>query len=99
MAAQTSTARDVARLVSKATGRDVNAKRVRQWVRDHIAAFDDDGYTAHQYSAQQVRAIVAGMTKGAKGARSSAASAGRSGKPRAKRTAPVAPSAATESAE
>lgn len=77
MTAQTYKARDVAKAVSKATGRPINDKRVRAWVRDNVAAFDDDGYTAHVYSTAQYKAIVKGMTDGSKAERSKAASAGR----------------------
>lgn len=65
--------------MSKALGRDVDAKRVRAWVRDNVAAYDDDGYTAHQYSPALARTIVQGMVKRANAARPSAASKGRSG--------------------
>lgn len=77
MAQATETARTVARMVSKAVGRDVSDKRVRAWVRDHVAAFDDDGYTSHQYSPAQVKVIVAGMTKAAQSGRSASAANGR----------------------
>lgn len=80
--AATQTARDVAKRVSKTLGREVNAKRVRAWVRDHIDAYDDDGYTPHQYDARTADRIVAGMTKSAKTGRAVAASAGRSPKPK-----------------
>lgn len=73
------TARMVARDVSKALGKDVDAKRVRSWVRDNVAAYDDDGYTAHQYTPALARTIVAGMVKRANAARPTAASNGRKG--------------------
>lgn len=82
----TENARTVARQVSKVLGREVNAKRVRAWVRDHVAAFDDDGYTAHVYDARTAAAIVAGMTKG-QTERSKAAQTGR----RAAKRTPDAP--------
>lgn len=75
---KTENARSVARSVSKALGREVNDKRVRAWVRDHVDAFDDDGYTAHQYSAAQAREIIAGMTKAGKSGRATAARNARS---------------------
>lgn len=82
MAGQTWTARMVAREVSKRTGRDVDAKRVRAWVRDNVDAYDDDGYTAHVYDARTKDRIVAAFVAKAKGAtgtnaRSRAASEGR----------------------
>lgn len=81
------TARQTARDVSKALGRDVDAKRVRQWVRDNVDAYDDDGYTAHQYSHALHARIVAGMVAKAKGARPTAASSGRKGASKAATTA------------
>jgi len=81
--AETLTARMVAREVSKALGRDVDAKRVRAWVRDNIEAYDDDGYTAHVYTPALARTIVAGMVKRAKAPRPTAASKGRAGKAKA----------------
>jgi len=73
----TYTARKVAEEVTRKLGKPVNAKRVRQWVRDHIAAFDDEGYTAHQYTAAQRQAILKGMTTAAAQPRAKAASQGR----------------------
>lgn len=75
--AATVSAREMARIVSKALGRTVNDKRVRAWVRDNIAAYDDEGYTAHAYGPLVQRTILAGMTGKAKGARSTAAVKGR----------------------
>ena len=72
----TYTARDVAKALAK-SGRKVDGKRVRQWVREHVARFDDDGYTAHQYTAAEYRTIVAGMTGTTKSGRSTAARQGR----------------------
>jgi hypothetical protein len=93
--AATYSARDVAKALAK-SGRKVDGKRVRQWVRDHVARFDDDGYTAHQYTAAEYRTIVAGMTGTAKTGRSTAARQGRAGKPRTvKRTAPADPETPT----
>lgn len=89
MTAATFTARDVAKDIAKATGRPCDAKRVRAWVRDNVAAFDDDGYTAHVYSAKVKATIVAAFVKRAKGAgtgtpaRSRAASEGRGTRTRA----------------
>jgi len=73
----TYTARKVADEVTRKLGKPVNAKRVRQWVRDHIAAFDDDGYTTHAYTAAQKARIVTGMTKAAAQPRAKSASQGR----------------------
>jgi len=77
MAETTFTARQVAEAVTKSLGKPVNAKRVRQWVRDHIAAYDDEGYTAHQYTPAQRTAILKGMTAAAAKPRAKAASQGR----------------------
>ena len=90
--AKTYTARDVAKALSK-SGRKVDGKRVRAWVREHVARFDDDGYTAHQYSATEFRTIVAGMTGGAKSGRSTAAQQGRKAPSRKAQTPAVAPDA------
>ena len=73
----TYTARKVADEVSRKLGKPVNAKRVRQWVRDHLPAFDDEGYTAHNYTPAQRVKIVTGMTKAAQAPRAKAASTGR----------------------
>lgn len=89
MAQDTLTARMVAREVSKALKRDVDAKRVRAWVRDNVPAYDDDGYTAHQYSPALAKTIVAGMVKRANAARPSAASKGRAGAPKAAKASKV----------
>lgn len=98
MTAQTTSARQVARLVSKAIGREVTDKRVRAWVRENVTAFDDDGYTTHAYDARTVKAIVKGMTErysGGKGttARATSASNGRQGTPKAPKARKVTPSA------
>lgn len=92
-------ARDVAKALS-VKGRKVDGKRVRQWVRDHVARFDDDGYTSHQYSAAEFRTIVTGMSGQAKSGRSTAARQGRkpASTPR-KRTRPAAPAPEAPSAE
>lgn len=89
MPAATFSARDVAKAVAKATGKPVDAKRVRAWVRDHVASFDDEGYTAHVYDASLRARIVKGMTTAASKPRATAASKGRA-KPVAKAsTAPT----------
>lgn len=75
--AATFTAKQVARDVSAAIGRQVDAKRVRAWVRANVAAFDDDGYTAHLYDARQRKAIVDGMTAAAAKGRAKAAAEAR----------------------
>jgi hypothetical protein len=84
---QTFTARQTARDIVTALGkrgitRDVDAKRVRAWVRDNVDAYDDDGYTAHLYDARTHDRIVSSMvarysgTRGTDG-RANAASVGR----------------------
>jgi len=83
-------ARQVARDVSKALGRTIDAKRVRAWVRDNVAAFDDDGYTTHAYTPALARTIVAGMTKSRKADRSKSAAEGRKATT-TRKPAPVAP--------
>ena len=93
MAGQTYTARMVAREVSKRLGRDVDAKRVRAWVRDNVDAYDDDGYTAHVYDHATFTRIVTAMVTRGRAARPTAASTGRSGKSKSK-TAPTAPKTA-----
>jgi len=90
MAGTTYTARQTAREVSKRLGREVDAKRVRAWVRDNVDAYDDDGYTAHLYDARLKDRIVAGMVARGKAARPVAASTGRA-KPAAKPAKPTAP--------
>jgi hypothetical protein len=56
------TARDVqAALAKRGIKRDVTAKRVRQWVRDHVKAYQDDRYTSHVYPAALHSTIVAGI--------------------------------------
>lgn len=84
MAAKAATvnARKVAETVSKKLGKPVNQKRVRQWVRDHLPAFDDDGYTQHLYTPAQVTAIVNGMTGAASKPRAKTAAATRAAKPK-----------------
>lgn len=96
--ATTYTARQVAREVSKRLGRDVDAKRVRAWVRDNVDAYDDDGYTAHLYDHATYTRIVTAMVARGRAARPTAATSGRSGpakaKAKAKATSPkVAPTA------
>jgi len=81
MAAITYNARQTARDVSKVLGHAIDAKRVRGWVREHIAAYDDDGYTAHVYNAETHKRIVAGMTAKAATGRAKAATIGRASKP------------------
>lgn len=79
------TAADVKAALSKrGIARDVDAKRVRAYVRDNVASFDDDGYTAHLYDAKTHTAIVtamvaryAGTGKAPKAQRAAAASSGR----------------------
>jgi IS5 family transposase len=108
-------ARETARTINAALTKagvkaSVTDKQVRQWVRDNIDAYDDDGYTSHAYSVAQrdriVKAIVAKRTaSGAKGrgsdARATSASKGRSGtvkhsaRESAARTADAAPKRST----
>lgn len=90
MTAQTYSARQTARDVSKALGREVDAKRVRAWVRDHVDAYDDDGYTSHEYDHATHARIVKGMTASAKSGRASAARQGRKGASKAATTAKAA---------
>lgn len=85
--ATTYTARMVAREVSKRLGRDVDAKRVRAWVRDNVPAYDDDGYTAHVYDRRTFDRIVTGMVSKARTGRATAASKARTtSKPRSSGT-------------
>jgi hypothetical protein len=58
MAQSTVSAAQLARLASK-DGRLVTGKTVRSWFRANVARFDDDAYTAHAYSAGEVRAYLA----------------------------------------
>lgn len=87
MAATTHSAREVARLVAKATGKPCDAKRVRAWARANVTRFDDDGYTAHAYTTPEATRIVAALVARAKGqgtgtnARSASAAQGRASKP------------------
>jgi hypothetical protein len=89
MPAQTFSARAVAAIVSKRVGRAVSDKQVRAYVRDTMAAYQDDAYTHHAYSAKQRDAIVNGMVArrrpGATGTNGRAAAAS-SGRTPAKRT-------------
>lgn len=83
MTVQTFNARTVAAIVSKRIGRKVSDKQVRAYVRDTMAAYQDDAYTHHAYTAKQRDAIVNGMVArrrpGATGTngRAAAASSGR----------------------
>ena len=83
MTAQTFNARAVAAIVSKRVGRKVSDKQVRAYVRDTMAAYQDDAYTHHAYTAKQRDTIVNGMVArrrpGATGTngRAAAASSGR----------------------
>lgn len=77
MTGTTYNAKAVAREVSKRVGRTFDAKRVRAWVRENIAAYDDDGYTAHVYDRKTFDRIVSGMTAKARTGRATAASNGR----------------------
>lgn len=91
MPAATFKARETARAINAQLSKaglsaKVTDKQVRSWVRDNIAAYDDEGYTAHVYTAAQhaaiVKALVARRTgAGARGttieARATAASKGR----------------------
>lgn len=99
------TARDVqAALAQLGIKRDVDAKRVRSWVRDNIDAYDDDGYTSHQYTpavhARIVRAMVARYAAGRSAPddsdqRASSASEGRS---KVKSTTTTTPAVTTDEA-
>lgn len=94
MTAQTYNARQTAKDVNAALTKagvkaTVTDKQVRSFVRDTIDAYDDDGYTSHQYGAALHRSIVDAMVKrrtasGARGskteARATSASSGRRGK-------------------
>jgi len=68
--------KDVARAIKT---RKLDAKRVRAWVRENIARFDDDGYTSHEYSAAEYKTIVAGLSGQSKTARTRAAVKARAG--------------------
>jgi hypothetical protein len=67
-------ARRVADQATTALGKTVTPKTVRQWARDHIARFQDEGYTVHAYSAAEVRTILKGL--GRSDARRQASKAG-----------------------
>lgn len=78
MAQQTYNARQTAKDVNAALARKgvsakVTDKQVRSFVRDNVAAYDDDGYTTHAYSTAQHTSIVAAMVarRSASGARGS----------------------------
>jgi hypothetical protein len=73
------TAQDINAALRKAgIARTLDAKRVRAWVRDNVAAYDDDGYTAHLYDARTHAAVVTGIVARYTGkGRPAAASAGR----------------------
>ena len=83
MAAQTFSARAVAVLASKRTGRKVSDKQVRAWARDHVTRLDDDKYTRHEYTAAERDRIVSAFAAASRpnvtgpNARSRAASQGR----------------------
>jgi hypothetical protein len=66
--APTITANELARKLSRDLKRNVTGKTVRQWSRDNIARFGDDRYTAHEYSAAEVKTITAAFV--ARGTRS-----------------------------
>lgn len=78
--ATTYTAKAVAREVAKRLNRPFDAKRVRAWVRENIAAYDDDGYTAHAYDHATFTRIVSALVARGRTPRTVAASKGRSGK-------------------
>lgn len=70
MAASTTSPNMVASLASKVAKRPVTAKQVRGIARDHIARFDKvkhPAYQSHEYSAVEVRAILAVFAARAKG--------------------------------
>jgi len=106
----TYTARQTAALVNAALDHAgiksrVDAKRVRAYVRDTIAEYDDDAYTAHAYTLALRDRIVAGMVarrtaSGAKGtgtpARATSASKGRPPKGRKSPAKVNAPQVAAE---
>jgi len=93
------TASMVAREVSKRTGKPCDGKRVRAWVRANVSRFDDDGYTAHAYTAAEHKRIVDALVARARGAgtgtnaRSASAAQGRAGTPvkarKARKATPV----------
>lgn len=58
-----SSARKVADQVSARLGKTVTPKTIRQWARDHMTRFQDEGYTVHAYSAAEVRQITAAFVK------------------------------------
>jgi len=98
--AQTFTARQVAALVAKKTGRPCDGKRVRAWAREHMARFNDDGYTTHAYTARERDAIMAALVsrsrpdaKGTAGRASSASRGRRPSAPKKPASAPKAPKA------
>jgi hypothetical protein len=96
LSAQTFTARQTAAVVAKRTGRPCDGKRVRAWAREHLARFNDDGYTTHAYTSRERDAIVDGLVKRsaprATGTNGRASSASRGRKPSPK------PSGATRKA-
>lgn len=101
MTAATYTPKQVAREVAKRLNRTYDAKRVRAWVRDNVAAYDDDGYTAHLYDHATYMRIVTALVKRGQVGRPAAASKGRAGKPstsspkpRTTGTTPAAPKVA-----
>jgi len=97
MAVQTYSAFVTAQAVTKRTGRRCDAKRVRQWAREHLTRFQDDHYTSHAYSARErdtiVNALVARSRPDAKGTngRASSASRGRTGTTKAAKATKAAP--------
>lgn len=56
-AAKPATANDMAARLTKRLGRQVTAKSVRQWVRDNVAAYNDERYTPHAYDGRMQQAI------------------------------------------
>lgn len=96
MTATMYSARQTAREVSKRLGREVSDRRVRAWVREHVEAYDDDGYTTHAYDRRTFDRIVKGMTDGAKADRSKSAASGRKAASTPRKTRKAATSAPVE---
>lgn len=96
MAQSTVSPNAVASMATKVAKRPVTAKQIRGIARDHIARFDKvkhPAYQSHDYSAAEVRTILAVFAARAKGAAPSRATAKARTTTRAKaRTAKVATS-------
>jgi hypothetical protein len=102
MAAQTFSARAIAREASKVMGRTVTDKQVRGLARDTIARFDKTkhpAYQSHEYSATERKSLLAVFSARAGKGRTARPTNGQTGTARKSRATARASKASPDAAE